>query len=55
MGLPYRARVDERRFLDLPGVGDNGAYVFAYVEDTSECGLRSDPSCGRTTRSGSMW
>jgi hypothetical protein len=31
MGLPYRARVDERWFLDLPGVSDSGAYVLAYV------------------------
>jgi hypothetical protein len=48
MGLPYRARVDERWYLDLPGVSDNEAYVLAYVENTSECGLRSDPSCDET-------
>ena len=48
MELPYRARVDERWFLDLPGVGNSGAYVFADVEDTSECDLRSDPSCDET-------
>ena len=48
MGLPYRARVDERWYLDLPGVSDNGAYVLAYVEDTSDSGLRSDPSCDET-------
>ena len=31
---PYKARVDVRRFLNLPGF-DGGAYVVAYVEDTS--------------------
>ena len=35
MAIPYRARVDERRFLNLPGF-HGGAYVVAYVEDTSE-------------------
>ena len=39
MGIPYRARVDERRFLNLPGF-HGGAYVVAYVEDTSERGPR---------------
>jgi hypothetical protein len=48
MGLPYRARVDERWYLDLPGVSSTEAYVFAFVEDTSECELRSDPSCDDT-------
>ena len=41
MTIPYRARVDERRFLNLPGF-HGGAYVVAYVEDTSDRGLRSD-------------
>ena len=31
----YKARVDVRRFLNLPGF-HGGAYVVAYVEDTSE-------------------
>jgi hypothetical protein len=44
MGIPYRARVNERWFLNLPGF-HGGAYVVAYVEDTSECGLRRDPYC----------
>ena len=35
MPIPYRARVDERRFLNLPGY-HGGAYVVAYVEDTSD-------------------
>lgn len=35
MPEPYRARVDVRRFLNFPGFHD-GAYVVAYVEDTSE-------------------
>jgi hypothetical protein len=39
MGIPYRARVDERRFLNLPGF-HGGAYVVAYVEDTTGCGPR---------------
>jgi hypothetical protein len=39
MGIPYRARVNERWFLNLPGF-HGGAYVVAYVEDTSECGPR---------------
>ncbi len=34
MPNPYRARVDVRRFLNLPGFR-GGAYVVAYVEDTS--------------------
>ena len=42
MGIPYRARVNERWFLNLPGF-HGGAYVVAYVEDTTrrvleECG-----------------
>jgi hypothetical protein len=45
MGLPYRARVNERVFLNLPGFG-GGAYVFTYVEDTSERDLaRGDDEC----------
>jgi hypothetical protein len=35
MGIPYRARVNERWFLNLPGF-HGGAYVVVYVEDTSE-------------------
>jgi hypothetical protein len=37
MGFPYRARVDERWFLNLPGF-HGGAYVVAYVEDTGDRG-----------------
>jgi hypothetical protein len=44
MAIPYRARVNERWFLNLPGF-HGGAYVVAYVEDTSECGPRSEPYC----------
>ena len=43
MGIPYRARVNERWFLNLPGF-HGGAYVVAYVEDTSERGPRQ-PRC----------
>src|SRR5436190_564028 len=44
MGIPYRACVNERWFLNLPGF-HGGAYVVAYVEDTSDCGPRRDPYC----------
>jgi hypothetical protein len=44
MGIPYRARVNERWFLNLPGF-HGGAYVVAYVEDTTDCGPRSEPYC----------
>lgn len=39
MTIPYRARVNERVFLNLPGF-HGGAYVVAYVEDTSERALK---------------
>jgi hypothetical protein len=48
MGLPYRARVNEHVRLNLPGFRNGGAYVFTYVEDTSERGLAhgcDDPEC----------
>jgi hypothetical protein len=35
MGMPYRARVNERWFLNVPGF-HGGAYVVVYVEDTRE-------------------
>lgn len=38
MKSPYKARVNSREFLNLPGFHD-GAYVVAYVEDTSARGL----------------
>jgi len=44
MGLPYRARVNERWFLNLPGF-HGGAYVVAYVEDTRDCDFRRDNGC----------
>ena len=44
MGLPYRARVNERWFLNLPGF-HGGAYVVAYVEDTRERGLQDCGGC----------
>ncbi len=34
MPIPYQARVDIRRFLNYPGF-HGGAYIVAYVEDTS--------------------
>ena len=44
MGVPYRARVNERTLLNLPGF-HGGAYVYVYVEDTSDRGLLRDPFC----------
>jgi hypothetical protein len=40
MGIPYRARVNERWFLNLPGF-HGGAYLVAYVEDTRARGLEA--------------
>ena len=37
--MPYRARVNERTLLNLPGF-HGGAHVYVFVEDTSERGLR---------------
>lgn len=43
MPNPYQARVEVRRFLNLPGF-HGGAYVVAYVEDTSSRELtKRDP------------
>jgi hypothetical protein len=43
MPSPYKARVDVRRFLNLPGF-HSGAYVVEYVEDTSSREItKSDP------------
>ena len=42
--IPYRARVNERWFLNLPGF-HGGAYVLAYVEDTSGRGLQHCEEC----------
>ena len=44
MTIPYRARVNERWFLNLPGF-HGGAYVVAFVEDTSECEPRLNEWC----------
>jgi hypothetical protein len=41
MGMPYRARVNERWFLNLPGF-HHGAYVVVYVEDTSARNIDCD-------------
>ena len=38
MGIPYNARINERWFLNLPGF-HGGAYIVAYVENTSARGL----------------
>jgi hypothetical protein len=42
--FPYRARVNERWFLNLPGF-HGGAYVVAYVEDTRERDLMVNVNC----------
>ena len=44
MGVPYRARLNERTLLNLPGF-HSGAYVYGYVEDTSQRDLFRDPYC----------
>lgn len=44
MTIPYRARVNERWFLNLPGF-HGGAYIVAYVEDTSARGLLDCDEC----------
>ena len=44
MGMPYRARVNERTLLNLPGFYD-AASIHVYVEDTSERGLFAQPGC----------
>ena len=57
MGIPYRARIDERVFLNLPGF-HGGAYVFTYVEDTSERGLAhecDDPECTQCAYNFEPW
>ena len=47
MGVPYRARLNERTLLNLPGF-HGGAYVYAYVEDTSDREPQRDPYCDAT-------
>jgi len=44
MVMPYRARINERWFLNLPGF-HGGANVVAYVEDTADRGLQYGPNC----------
>jgi hypothetical protein len=44
MRLPYRARVNERTLLNLPGF-HHGAFVYVYVEDTAERDLMFDEYC----------
>jgi hypothetical protein len=44
LGIPYRARVNERTLLNLPGF-HGGAFVYVFVENTSERDLHSDPYC----------
>ena len=44
MGMPYRARINERTLLNLPGFHE-GAYVYVYVEDTSLRELMRESYC----------
>ena len=44
MGMPYRARINERTLLNLPGF-HGGGFVYVYVEDTSERELMRAPYC----------
>ena len=44
MGMPYRARINERTLLNLPGF-HGGAFVYVYVEDTSKRELLREPYC----------
>ena len=44
MTVPYRAHANERTLLNLPGF-HAGAFVYVYVEDTSERGLQYGPYC----------
>jgi hypothetical protein len=44
MGIPYRARLNERTLLNLPGF-HGGAHIYVYVEDTSERELLYRPDC----------
>lgn len=45
MKQPYRHRVNEREFLNLPGFHE-GAYIVTYVEDTTERGLERSEHTG---------
>ena len=44
MAMPYRARLNERTFLNLPGF-HSGAFVYVYVEDTSLRTLLREVDC----------
>ena len=44
MGMPYRARINERTLLNLPGF-HGSAFVYVYVEDTSERELKREAYC----------
>ena len=44
MAMPYRARVNERTLLNLPGF-HSGAFVYVYVEDTSLRTLLREADC----------
>ena len=47
MGVPYRAHLNERTLLNLPGF-HSGAYVYVYVEDTSQRDLIRNTWCDDT-------
>ena len=45
--MPYRARINERMLLNLPGFHD-AAYVYVYVEDTTERALHRNAGCAES-------
>ena len=44
MGIPYIARANERTLLNVPGF-HSGAFVYVYVENTSERDLSQGLYC----------
>ncbi len=42
--MPYRARINERTLLNLPGFHE-AAFVYVYVEDTSERPMLRNEAC----------
>ena len=49
--MPYRARVNERTLLNLPGF-HGGAFIYVYFEDTSERRLEHQDGCAGECKCG---
>ncbi len=49
--MPYRARVNERTLLNLPGF-HGGAFIYVFVEDTSERRLDHHDGCAGECKCG---